>query len=55
MRARCTKRKSNSVFVVYEPVPLPCMRGRVAKVLNIIGCVAGLAVCIMAVVVGMAL
>ena len=55
MRAICTKRKLNSVFVVYEPVPLPCVRGSVAKLLNIIGCVAGLAACIMAVVVGMAL
>jgi len=53
--AICSKRKSNSVFVVYEPAPMPCVRGSVAKVLNIIGCVAGLAACIMAVVVGMAL
>ena len=55
MRARCTKRKSNSVFVVYETVPLPCVRGRVAKLLNIAGSVAGLAACIVAAVVGMAL
>lgn len=55
VKAISSKWKSNSASVVYEPVSLPCVRGRVVKLLNVIGCAAGFAACIMAVVVGIAL
>jgi hypothetical protein len=55
VKAISSKWKSNSASVVYEPVSLPCVRGRVAKLLNVIGCAAGFAACIMAVIVGIAL